>query len=215
METEIIAEPTNTELLVQCITDTSDVFRSNYGWTFEWFPLGKKEWMYSHNWPRKPDGLAEIKLRTGLELIKEWPKPPARGDHELLTAWARNKIAAIPKLSRAEFLARSHKIISTGGMGAQVVKAKLSVKFDPLRSQGGKFGYRPDLVGHYIDVDLKWWGDGSLTIEAEDVGRDGQIYDLYAWEGCEHEFEHKLLGNCYHGYTCKHCGHKYSIDSGD
>ena len=32
---------------------------------------------------------------------------------------------------------------------------------------------------------------------------------------CQHEYEHELLGNCYHGYTCKHCGDIYAIDSGD
>ena len=32
---------------------------------------------------------------------------------------------------------------------------------------------------------------------------------------CVHEYNYKRLGNCYHGYTCKHCGFKYDIDSGD
>ena len=32
---------------------------------------------------------------------------------------------------------------------------------------------------------------------------------------CKHEYTHELLGNCYHGYTCKHCGDIYTIDSGD
>ena len=33
--------------------------------------------------------------------------------------------------------------------------------------------------------------------------------------GCRHEYVHKLAGNCYHQYTCKRCGHRYFIDSGD
>ncbi len=32
---------------------------------------------------------------------------------------------------------------------------------------------------------------------------------------CKHEYDYKKLGNCYHGYTCKHCGDRYEIDSGD
>ena len=33
-------------------------------------------------------------------------------------------------------------------------------------------------------------------------------------EPCVHEYEGRQLGNCYRGYTCKHCGHHYTIDSG-
>ena len=32
---------------------------------------------------------------------------------------------------------------------------------------------------------------------------------------CLHNYERKLLRNCYHGYTCIHCGDHYTIDSGD
>jgi hypothetical protein len=32
---------------------------------------------------------------------------------------------------------------------------------------------------------------------------------------CVHEYDYKLLGRCYHGYTCRHCSFKYEIDSGD
>ena len=34
-------------------------------------------------------------------------------------------------------------------------------------------------------------------------------------EPCLHEYKYTKLGNCYHGYNCKHCGHSYQIDSGD
>lgn len=34
-------------------------------------------------------------------------------------------------------------------------------------------------------------------------------------EPCLHEYNYTKLGNCYHGYNCKHCGHSYQIDSGD
>lgn len=32
---------------------------------------------------------------------------------------------------------------------------------------------------------------------------------------CKHEYDYKQLGRCYHGYTCKHCGFFFDIDSGD
>lgn len=32
---------------------------------------------------------------------------------------------------------------------------------------------------------------------------------------CKHEYREKRLGNCYHSYTCIHCGDYYTIDSGD
>ena len=32
---------------------------------------------------------------------------------------------------------------------------------------------------------------------------------------CTHEYIHKQLGNCWHGYKCKHCGDRYDIDSSD
>lgn len=32
---------------------------------------------------------------------------------------------------------------------------------------------------------------------------------------CRHEYEGKNLGRCYNGYTCKHCGDHYTIDSSD
>ena len=32
---------------------------------------------------------------------------------------------------------------------------------------------------------------------------------------CQHEMRGTKLGNCYWGYTCKHCGYSYNIDSGD
>ena len=32
---------------------------------------------------------------------------------------------------------------------------------------------------------------------------------------CHHEYESRTLGRCFYGYTCKHCGDYYTIDSGD
>lgn len=32
---------------------------------------------------------------------------------------------------------------------------------------------------------------------------------------CLHKYRGEQLGNCYHRYTCIHCGDRYCIDSGD
>ena len=32
---------------------------------------------------------------------------------------------------------------------------------------------------------------------------------------CVHDYSGVNLGRCYNGYTCKHCGDYYTIDSGD
>ena len=32
---------------------------------------------------------------------------------------------------------------------------------------------------------------------------------------CTHEYTSKNIGRCFTDYTCTHCGHNYSIDSGD
>lgn len=34
-------------------------------------------------------------------------------------------------------------------------------------------------------------------------------------EPCKHDYEHRLIGRCYHNYRCKHCNDSYDIDSGD
>lgn len=39
--------------------------------------------------------------------------------------------------------------------------------------------------------------------------------EYYTWNLCRHEYEHRSGGNCYHIYMCKHCGHRYDVDSGD
>jgi hypothetical protein len=33
--------------------------------------------------------------------------------------------------------------------------------------------------------------------------------------GCEHSYVIHSGGRCYHIYTCRKCGHRYDIDSGD
>jgi len=38
---------------------------------------------------------------------------------------------------------------------------------------------------------------------------------FFRWRECDHEFEHKSGGNCYHIYTCKKCGARHDVDSSD
>jgi len=42
----------------------------------------------------------------------------------------------------------------------------------------------------------------------------GEVPLNYEGVPCTHEYTYTKLGNCYHGYICNLCGHKYKIDSG-
>ena len=53
---------------------------------------------------------------------------------------------------------------------------------------------------------------GGQTMACRGTGKVNARPDGSA---CVHEYTYKKLGNCYHGYTCKHCNDSYSIDSGD
>lgn len=43
----------------------------------------------------------------------------------------------------------------------------------------------------------------------------GQVNLRKDGQPCIHEYISELLGRCYRGYTCKHCGDYHTIDSGD
>jgi hypothetical protein len=76
---------------------------------------------------------------------------------------------------------------------------------------------------------LTWSGQVCIMIPAakalvyeydvDDEGRHSEYLmtrpPIMVIQGCQHDYEHTLLGNCYHGHTCKKCGHYYTVDSGD
>ena len=50
----------------------------------------------------------------------------------------------------------------------------------------------------------KQWGEPTGIVRLREDGTP-----------CKHEYRYALLGNCYHGYSCKYCADSYTIDSGD
>jgi hypothetical protein len=57
---------------------------------------------------------------------------------------------------------------------------------------------------HYI-------GGGFAVAYFYEYGKAEVRY--YQWRTCEHEFQERRLGNCWHEYKCKHCGGRYEVDS--
>lgn len=81
---------------------------------------------------------------------------------------------------------------------------------DSLRGYGqrnGWYGYRAE------DDTVTCTNCGGQTMYGRATGEVPLRKDT--GEPCVHEYDYKLLGRCYHGYTCKHCGYSYEIDSGD
>lgn len=39
--------------------------------------------------------------------------------------------------------------------------------------------------------------------------------EYYEWTKCQHEFDTKVLGNCWRKHTCKKCDASYEVDSSD
>ena len=81
---------------------------------------------------------------------------------------------------------------------------------DHLRKYGvsnGWYGYRAE------DDTVTCTNCGGQTMYGQPTGKVNLRKDNR--QPCVHEYESKKLGNCYHGYTCRHCDFNYSIDSGD
>lgn len=54
---------------------------------------------------------------------------------------------------------------------------------------------------------------GGQTMYGRPTGRVSLRKDN--GEPCVHEYTSQNAGRCYTVYTCKHCDHRYDIDSGD
>ena len=81
---------------------------------------------------------------------------------------------------------------------------------DNLREYGQKkgwYGYRTE----DDTVDCTNCG-GQYQFRGKPTGR---VALRENGEPCIHEYEGHYLGNCYSGYTCKHCSDYYTIDSSD
>lgn len=78
------------------------------------------------------------------------------------------------------------------------------------------------------DEDMKGWftplvfeinserliGGGFLVKCFYSGSRAGE-QEFFTYVECDHEFEGRKAGNCYHIYTCKKCQARYDVDSSD
>lgn len=73
------------------------------------------------------------------------------------------------------------------------------------------------------DYDKKWsWNKDRTHKQCYNCGGQtmgqkgyGQVRLNKEGQPCVHEYTSRTIGRCLTEYTCKHCGHKYEIDSGD
>lgn len=81
------------------------------------------------------------------------------------------------------------------------------------RPWAGDHKYAGITAGYDADTDtLPCNNCGGQTMSMQATGRAPLRPDGTA---CLHEYQGRTTSNCYHEYTCKHCGHRYDIDSGD
>jgi len=81
------------------------------------------------------------------------------------------------------------------------------------RIPAGDSPYKKMFAGYDAATDtLRCDNCGGQTMESHCTGKVNLRAD---GTPCKHEYVGVKTGNCYHTYTCKHCGDVYSIDSGD
>lgn len=87
----------------------------------------------------------------------------------------------------------------------------------------------PDETRRYIKYNERWghWGIAGYDPDTDSLPCDNCGGQTMSGRGtglvtlridgtpCRHEYRYQSAGNCYHRYTCRHCGHVYHIDSGD
>jgi hypothetical protein len=167
-------------------------------------------------WPRDEKLVAKLKELSGIELAVSYNKhSPVTLEQKAVVRWMANFSQSAVRLDRGQWLLRLNKISRTGGMGSQIVTGRLTMMMAPLARRKEPYGYEPDLDNYYMNWEVQWWGDKSVTMSCEGVTKDGIDVGVYFWQGCDHKFGHQSGGNCYHIYTCEHCKHRYDIDSGD
>lgn len=67
--------------------------------------------------------------------------------------------------------------------------------------------------GRSATLRLFWYDHSSLTGGGFAVLPAWEEVKYYTWTDCAHQFEHRLLGNCWHEYTCPVCKRSYEVDS--
>lgn len=56
---------------------------------------------------------------------------------------------------------------------------------------------------------------GGFVVKSYYSGPAAGDQEFFEWRKCDHDFEHKSGGSCYHIHTCKKCGARYDVDSSD
>ena len=79
----------------------------------------------------------------------------------------------------------------------------------------------PERSRRHADI-LAGYDKATDTLECDNCGGQtmegratGEVFLDGSGKPCLHEYNGKRAGNCYHVYTCRYCGHRYDIDSGD
>ena len=164
----------------------------------------------SHVWPKSPAGAEAMTKAFGVEVKSE---PRDYNDGRLAIAFLRDLVERGERMTRWEALAWRARAVSWQGMTTtleptMVLEARLQpIGYGPTRV--------PAVVGHVFDLTVSWFYSREILLEAQAPGEDGEVVELYIFAGCNHEFQHASGGNCYHIHTCKACGYRYDIDSGD
>ena len=95
----------------------------------------------------------------------------------------------------------------------QIVYSQHQIQTAWVRSSTSKDGICPVCDGSTILPSGRYCQNcGGQTMYGEPTGRVPLRPD---GSPCKHDFEFKELGPCLSEYTCRHCGFKYQIDSGD
>jgi hypothetical protein len=82
------------------------------------------------------------------------------------------------------------------------------------RRPAGISPYKNSIAGYDAETDTFTCDNcGGQTMYGRATGKVPLRKDN--GQPCLHEYNYKKLGNCYHGYTCKHCDYSFNIDSGD
>lgn len=188
---------------------------AQYGWSLR-YGKADEAVIYSSSWPKSEAAVAAMKKAFGPDatIISTHQEAVAHRDWNPASAFVQALVRDGNRLERPSYLRKIHSLNQSAGM-RQFARADMT-----LDITWSAIGYGltaiPRTMSSYLKVKVQWFDEGTVLLHCEDVdSKTDDIHSLYVYRGCEHEYEHRSGGNCYHIHTCKHCGHRYDIDSGD
>lgn len=167
-----------------------------------------------NGWPKSED---QLKVLTKL-----FPETPAevwndyRKSHAatlVVSSYIQDLVGRATSIDRLGYILLRHRMQQANGMSAtDRPNYTIRATWNPGYGPGNRLKLRSGYARPVVEI----WADGTRAFHCEDASTDQtEIVSYYAFEGCVHEFEHRSGGNCYHIHTCKLCGYRYDIDSGD